>query len=276
MQRVDYHVHGSPVSHKELAGRLSEEDQVLAVCNTVDDARAVWEETEAHLLTSRQCPIDRTRVLSRVQEALDAEQPVRLVSTQLVEAGVNIDFPVVYRVCGPAPSIIQTAGRCNREGQLESGDVHVVRLKGGSLPPETYEVGTSITDNRLEEWDFADPSVTAEYFKLLAETASLDGPGVLAAEDQLRWRTADQRMAFIEDGASVIVPRDKEAERLIGRLRQDNITSEGWRTLQKYTVTLYPGKADEAASAGKLNHIDEEQGIAVWTDEYDPLTGIRV
>lgn len=276
MQRVAYHVHEAPISHKELANRLSQQAQGLAVCNTVDDARDVWEETEARLLTSRQCPFDRTRILSGVQDALEAGRPVRLVSTQLVEAGVDIDFPVVYRVCGPAPSIIQAAGRCNREGYLDSGDVHVVRLKDSSVPPEAYKAGTSITSNRLGEWDFTDPDVTAEYFDLLAENASFDKPGVCDAEDELRWQTADQRMAFIEDGLSVIVPRNEEAERLIENLRRDAITSEGWRALQRYTVTLYSGKAEDARAEGKLDHIDEEQGISVWTDEYDPRTGLRV
>jgi CRISPR-associated endonuclease/helicase Cas3 len=276
MQRVAYHVHPDPISHVEFARHLSDENQALAVCNTVDDARAVWRETEAWLLTSRQCPIDRTRILDGVQDALDTGRPVTLISTQLVEAGVDIDFPVVYRVCGPAPSIIQAAGRCNREGRLERGDVHVLRLKESSMPPKAYRAGTSITENRLEEWDFADPHVTAEYFDLLSETASFDEPGVLEAEDELRWRTADRRMAFIEDGVSVLVLRNEEAQRLFEQLKRETITSEGWRALQKYAVTLYPNKAEEAASEGKLEHVDEEQGISVWNDEYDPRTGIRI
>lgn len=276
MQRVRYHAHETPMSTSELAGRLSEEDQGLAVCNTVEDARAVWQEAEARLLTSRQCPIDRTAVLEDVQSALDAGRPIRLVSTQLVEAGVDIDFPAVYRVCGPAPSIIQAAGRCNREGRLEHGDVHIVRLTDGGLPPKAYEVGTSITENRLAEWDFSDPEVTAEYFSLLSETTSFDEPSVLEAEDELRWRTASERMAFIEDGMSVIVPRNEEAERLIGDLRREAITSEGWRNLQKYTVTLYPNTAEEAAEKSKIELLDEEEDISIWQDEYDPLTGVRV
>jgi len=276
MQRVTYRVHAEPMSHSELGSRLSREEQALAVCNTVDDARAVWEATEARLLTSRQCPVDRMQIIEDVQDDLGSGRPTRLISTQLVEAGVNIDFPVVYRVSGPAPSIIQAAGRCNREGNLDNGDVHIVRLKGGSIPPEAYRAGTSITDNRLEEWDFTSPNVTAEYFDLLAETTSFDRPGVLEAEDELRWRTADQRMNFIEGGVSTIVPRNEEAERLIGELRGGTITREGWRALQSYTVTLYPSKAEEAMEKGKLELVDEEQGISIWQDEYDPLSGVRV
>ena len=116
----------------EVADALSAEDQVMMVVNTTYDARELARlvrdrnpEGILHLST-RMYPAHRRAVLAEVRRRLDASLPVRLVTTQLVEAGVDLDFPVVMRAMAPAENLAQARGRCNREGRLPSGRFVVV------------------------------------------------------------------------------------------------------------------------------------------------------
>src|SRR5256885_12218463 len=84
------------------------------------------------------CAQHRLDVLDQVRELLKAGLPCRLLSTQLIEAGVDVDFPVVWRAMGPLDSIVQVAGRCNREGRLASGAMHVFRPADHKLPGDVY------------------------------------------------------------------------------------------------------------------------------------------
>src|SRR5690606_10761578 len=112
----------------DIAAQAARERAALVVVNTTADAKAVFEywrdkvppETSAHLST-RMCPEHRQRTLRSVRQRLVRGERVLLVSTQLVEAGVDVDFPVVFRALAPADSLLQAAGRANREGQLASG-----------------------------------------------------------------------------------------------------------------------------------------------------------
>ena len=135
LRRVDFEWRLDP--EQDLAGLATEaavSGQVMVVVNTTADARTVfdtWRGTVpagvAWHLSTRMCAAHRRRVLAAVRGRLDAGQPVLLVSTQLIEAGVDIDFPVVHRVIAPADSLLQAAGRANREGKLPGmGKVIVV------------------------------------------------------------------------------------------------------------------------------------------------------
>ena len=123
LSRVHTHNIGN-ISNDELSGRLLEERQVLCIVNTRKHARLIFElcrkrESEGfYHLSASMCPAHRTSVLSKIRSILANGKPCRAVSTQLVEAGVDIDFPAVYRASSGIDSIAQAAGRCNREGLL--------------------------------------------------------------------------------------------------------------------------------------------------------------
>ena len=80
------------------------------------------------------CPAHRSEVLNRIRAVLESELPCLLISTQLIEAGVDIDFPVLYRALAGLDSIVQAAGRCNREGRAVEGSVYVFRAP--TPPPQ--------------------------------------------------------------------------------------------------------------------------------------------
>jgi CRISPR-associated endonuclease/helicase Cas3 len=276
MKRVEYNVHPEPISHEEAAESFRDEHQGLFVCNTVNDARQIAALSGAALLTSRQIPFDRGPIIERIKTKLEAGTRTHLVSTQLIEAGVNLDFPAAYRACGPVPSIIQVAGRCNREGKLDAGEVHVVLLEDGGSPPGAYKTGRSLTKDFLSSWDFHDPFVTTRYFdQLLNDRTDTDKNEVLKAEHNMRWKTASERMRLIDGGITAIVPRNEEAETLIDQIRSGDITRSGWRRLQQYTTTIYDRLADEAAEENMLEYVgDEDDDLVVWTGPYTPELGL--
>ena len=121
----------------ELAKKLKSEDQsVLCIVNTIDDSKDLFEELEKYLELEEICllnthftPNDRNYKIEYANERLKSKKRIILISTQLIEAGVDIDFPVLYRDMAIIPSIVQSAGRCNRNGKLENGKVILFHLE---------------------------------------------------------------------------------------------------------------------------------------------------
>jgi CRISPR-associated endonuclease/helicase Cas3 len=146
--RVRYIPRIDPLSWVDLATEIRSEDQALVVLNTRRDAVALLnvlgDTPDVVHLSTLLCGAHRRRVLSDIESHLKGGR-VRAVCTQVVEAGVNLDFPLVYRAMGPLDRIVQVAGRCNRHGtRLEKGRVIVFEPRDGSMPRGTYEAGTSV------------------------------------------------------------------------------------------------------------------------------------
>jgi len=164
---------------EQLADRLAAEPQALCVVNTTAEARRLFtllrDRSAAGLfhLSSRLCPQHRREKLDAIRQNLSGGLPCRLVSTQLIEAGVDVDFPIAYRALGPLDSIIQTAGRCNREGRsTEPRPVIVFRPEEMKTPPGAYRIATAKTVEFLARHpDAADrlhlPEFYAAYFREL-------------------------------------------------------------------------------------------------------------
>jgi len=139
-------------SWEELADRLNNQLQALCIVNIKRHARVVWEKIgeEAFHLSTNLCPAHRSVVLDTVCNRLLNKQPVQLIATQCIEAGVDVDFPVVYRAYAPLEAIIQAAGRCNREGrQNKPGKVHVfqplIESNENEFPDPGYRQAAQVT-----------------------------------------------------------------------------------------------------------------------------------
>lgn len=187
LRRVDFHLpkEGETIEWPALAERLAALPQVLCVVNLTRHARELWEALRALLpadalpihLSSHMCPQHRLDLIHFIKAALRAGEPVRVISTQLIEAGVDVDFPAVYRAMGPLDAIVQAAGRCNREGRTERGQFHVFQPADGKLPRGVYSAATqcaakvlAIRKARGEEPAQAlaeDAEIFAEYFSQL-------------------------------------------------------------------------------------------------------------
>ncbi|HET8572387.1 MAG TPA: CRISPR-associated helicase Cas3' [Edaphocola sp.] len=121
------------LSIESLAERILQEDSsVLVILNTIQDTKDLYEElselSDAYLLNTHFTPEDRLDKIEEVKKLL-SNKKIILISTQLIEAGVDIDFPVVYRDLCPLPSLIQSAGRCNRNKKIDLGNVNLIRLR---------------------------------------------------------------------------------------------------------------------------------------------------
>ncbi len=251
-KRVEIHVPDNLMtsrSWEDLAKELAQHSSVLCIVNRRDDCRMLYElmpEGTFHL-SALMCGAHRSKVISQIKQQLKDKLPTRVVSTQLVEAGVDLDFPVVYRAIAGLDSIAQAAGRCNREGLLDKGSVVVF------APPSKIPVGylrqaanTSMMMLSDKTNDLLLPAMFEKFFKSLywLQGENLDKHGILkdlATDGELRFSfyTAAQKFKLIDDSryAPVIV-RYEEGERLIGMLKK--LGPERWlmRKLQRYVVNL--------------------------------------
>lgn len=268
------------LTEEKLADRLRETPQVLCIVNTRRRARAVYEAIRGrggavHLTTSM-CARHRRHVLRDVGGRLKAGEPIRLVATSLVEAGVDLDFPVVWREEAGLESIIQAAGRCNREGRATSGDVFVFRFPaedGRSTPPG---IGRAASAARGVMRKHADPMslhAIREYFQTLywaSGDEALDANGILPMLSErtksldFPFETIAREFRLIETPmVPVIVPyrgphgTDRTADRLIKELDFAERPGGLARRLQPYTVPVPPQARAALLGFGSVRIVQE-------------------
>jgi CRISPR-associated endonuclease/helicase Cas3 len=265
------------LDHEALAVKLAGNEQVLTVVNRRDEAREVamllQEKTNPESvfhLSALMCPAHRRESLKIIKARLKEKAPCRLVSTQLIEAGVDIDFPVVYRAMAGLDSIVQAAGRCNREGRTEKGEVFVFRSE--NLPPRgTPKKGMEVTEGMLRDrggiLDPEDPTLFDAFFRQLYMLGDPDLKGILTNLQQFNFASVGRDFRLIEDGftKSVIVPygdSDKKVKEI-----QDMGTNRGrLRALQPYLVSVYDNAFQKLRKGGALEEIVE--GMWFLTDLY--------
>lgn len=295
-----------------LAIELSDKKQVLCVVNLKNHAAALLEELQGadavfHLSTNL-CALHRRVVLDDVRERLENGKPCRLISTQCVEAGVDVDFPVVYRAMAPLDSIAQAAGRCNREGRLmdndgnqKMGDVQVFEpaIEGDwrrRYPTFAYYQAAKVTETMLIEaglagLDLNKPTVFRDYYNRLydlskPETQKKELTDAFTAVDFVH---VAQEYRLIEKAAiQVLVPYQSCLE-LFDDLRREQdsngINAKWIRRAQGLAVSLFRPKPDHPAwgvlipaklrygkSASDEWFILEDRN----SEFYDDVTGLRL
>ncbi len=277
LRRVNYHLPkaGESLDWPELAARIAATSQALCVVNLTRHAKELWEQLKRALpdespihLSSAMCPQHRLSLIQMIRERLRAGQPCRVVSTQLIEAGVDVDFPVVWRALGPLDSIVQVAGRCNREGRRVAGEVHVFRPLDHKLPPGVYRAASdqaAITLAALGGDEVAsirlatDPQLFRDYFQNLYQAVNTDyakrgETSIQEDRELLRYREVSRKAKVIADeGQPVIIARDNfnrpYAAPLIEEIRnrqpapgQFRFTRDDLRRLQRFMVNVHSHK----------------------------------
>jgi CRISPR-associated endonuclease/helicase Cas3 len=282
LKRVEYawpNEDAPSMTWQQLAERMIESRQVLAVVHKRDDARNLARELQAIApdervwhLSALMCAAHRSEVLAQIKESLAQGAACRVVSTQLVEAGVDVDFPVVYRALGGLDSIVQAAGRCNREGHLEKG--HVVVFRATTCPPRgTPRRAMEVTETLLREaggiLDPSDPELFENYFRMLYLVENQDVKRIQTLRQEFSFATVGREFKLIEDGftTSIVVPYG-EAEKHLQDLRKGP-TRETLRSLQRFVVNIYPDAFAKFSDAGALEEVVE--GIFVLSKPYENL-----
>ena len=284
LQRVKYEWKiDMPVPWEMVAEWLQAERQGLAVVNLKQDAfqllDALDDEEVLHLSTQL-CGLHRRNVIREVQERLRQGQTCRLVSTQVIEAGVNLDFPFVIRALAPLDSIIQAAGRCNREGFCKEGRVIVFCPEGSGTPPGAYRTATQVAQAVLgEKRDMDDPDMVKTYFGRLFQSVSTDEAKIQARRRQFDFPEVAKRFRMIDDETeSVIITDYGTAEErqcvneVLQRLKRRAGQRHDFRQLQPYAVSVRTYKASALKQRGLIEPVAE--GIGVWRGQYDPIRGL--
>lgn len=272
-----------------LIQNIKQHNQVLCVVNTRKHAKALFHqlalEAGVFHLSASMYPLHRSRVLQEIKAALNGKQICRVISTQLVEAGVDIDFPVVYRAIAGLDSIAQAAGRCNREGLLKCGQVFVFEPED-KLPAGYFRHTAQTTEGIIRRFpqDMLSLEAIEEYFKeyYWKQGEQLDKEDILGLIKQgvkgdFPFRTIAEKFKMIpEENKPVIIPKEEEAQELISQIRCANTLRGFSRKLQKYTVQIKPYYWGKLYEAGSIEIIQGIFPVLRDIHLYDDNTGLDI
>jgi CRISPR-associated endonuclease/helicase Cas3 len=290
-----------PTEWAELASEIALLERVLCVVNTRRDCRelhALLPDDTIHL-SALMCGEHRSRVIQEIKAKLKVGAPTRVVSTQLVEAGVDLDFPIVYRALAGLDSIAQAAGRCNREGRLPNGELGRViafappkPAPRGLLLQGEYAARELFRTNRDLAASLSPEAFRSYFQKFYGRIDDFDVKGTLpllttdARKFQFQFRTVAQRFHLIDDQAqrSVIVWYESKtfsSRELIEELKRRGPTRRAMRKLQRCAVNIPEPAFLSLASQGAIEEITAPEGpLQLWAQAvpslYDNTFGLRI
>ncbi len=281
LRRVQYERRFDPLTVKELAAEIVQHDKVLVIFNTrkraLELVDILKDEGCLHLSTLL-CGEHRKKVLEDVRNRLKEKKPVCLISTQVVEAGVDLDFPIVYRALGPLDRIVQAAGRCNREGKLpELGRVVIFELAEEKPPQGPYKAGLEEARRILFEHTSPDvlnePEIFKTYFSRLYNVLANDLDRFKIQDMRAKLNYPDTAAAYhlIREETLPVVVRYGEYQKALEQWL-NYPGKNAWRQLQPYVVSIYKREAGNYLRDGLLSDLGE--GLYRWEGKYDELKGI--
>ncbi len=284
LRRVDIEfADDKKITCKELAEQLCHHKRVLCIVSTRDKARKLFEELPDEGLTlhlSKNMYSKHIRkCIEQIKAALlaDGSTIIRVVSTQLVEAGVDIDFPIVYREEAGLDSILQAAGRCNREGLLKRGTTKVFALEG-NLPLGHLTMCNNARMNMLNIDDWQSVSAMEAYYEqLYCRVTNFDEAQIGSSTQHLNFETASNNFHLIDDknSVSIIIPTE-ESEKYIKLLKTYGINYFLMRKLQPYMVSinLYSKTVKSLISNGAIMEIAQNCYLLTDSIQYDKKKGL--
>lgn len=273
---------------EDLAAEIAEYETVLVIVNTKKQAAELCRllPADTYYLSTNLCGEHRSEKLAEIKSKLKSGQSIRVVSTQLIEAGVDISLPVVYRALAGLDSIAQAAGRCNREGLLaEKGKVVVF------VPPNNHklkgQLGLSASTSKTLLPLFTEVPLHHSHFKRYFEhyyskAKSLDAQGIEelltkdAKELKIQFRTAANRFHFIKEEGYPVFVTYGEGAKLIQQLKVLGASRWLLRKLQRYTVTIHEQDKNRLVKAGDIRELTALSGVyeLVTAGLYDLKLGL--
>lgn len=281
------------VSLDQVADDVAREERsTLCIVNTRKDAAALHEAvvrlaapgTVVRHLSASMCSDHRSAVLADVRRCLRDGICVKVISTQVVEAGIDIDLPVVMRAMAGLDSLIQSAGRCNRDGKLDHGDFRVFSLEGGV--PHMFRTVASVTRTLLEGGAGLFDPATAEAYYTRVRDMSDKGERLLQEQEDWNLTTVGVEYRLIEPTLTLVVPYGSRGQRTVARLlaRTDAPPAPGgqgaaFAGLSGITVSLRAAAAAALVLTGRARECGGF-GLLVAVQEgdvpYDPAIGLRL
>jgi CRISPR-associated endonuclease/helicase Cas3 len=216
--------------------------------------------------------------IERIKSALKnpSNAIIRVVATQLIEAGVDIDFPVVFRQEAGLDSILQAAGRCNREGKLEMGKAFVFGFQK-PLPPGFMAQTNNARIGMGKDHDWFSPEAMEAYFRqLYSRVDSFDKANItdLLYKPEMQFETAASEFQLIDDDATSVIVNWKNSMDLVVHLKKDGVTYSLMKALSQFSVNVRKGDIKKLKDAGAIEEVLE--GIFVVGDSafYDKEVGL--
>lgn len=270
-----------------LIAQLNIHKQVLCIVNSKKAAQKIFDGLNGdgcYHLSTFMYPQHRRKILAEVRERLKNNLPCKLVATSLVEAGVDVDFPVVYREIAGLDSIIQAAGRCNRENKrpLEESIVYIFEIENDDTKiPSFIRLQREITQMVMR--DFNDISSTVaikKYFDQLHvnKGESLDMHNILGMSDKrmLFKDIASDFKIIGETGRGVFIPCDDASKKLLEQLRAGVRNRSLMRKAGQYIVNVYENQFLKLQGAGVIDVVDENINVLADMSIYDVHKGLIV
>jgi len=237
-----------------------------------------WEK-KYHLSTAM-CPSHRKAVIKNIRDDLEAKKKILVASTQLIEAGVDFDFPVVFRAMAPLEAVIQSAGRCNREGNLGElgGKVFLFKLQDGGMPGNTYSACAGHAEEMIKQ-DINQLHSHTIFNKYYAQVIQLyvdpDKFNINEGRKRFDFETVNDSYCIIQDitkGLYVYNYSDESRQLLHSLEYKEFLSRDDYRKMQAYTVQVYEHFVFQNRQMCKTM----DQGFMVWYGNYDHQTGISV
>ncbi len=290
LRRVSVHV-SDALSDSELVDRLNQQRQVLCIVNTRPHAAQIFEGLRSDSgnfhLSTRMCAAHRVAVLeNKIRPRLKDNRPCRVVSTQLIEAGVDVDFPVVFRATCGLDSLAQAAGRCNREGRLTCGEVYFFESEQPPPPGMLRQAADSGRELVGKYEDLLSPAAIEEYFQLhyfkrgesgWDKRQVLQAVGRSPCTMEFQFREIADRYRFITEVSDPIVVPWGNGKRLIKRLNDVHrpLTRADYRRLQRYTISVRDHEKRILLAAGALTQL-HDCWVLTQSHLYDKCIGLTL
>lgn len=289
--RVNYSVLDDfrPIENEELCKKvINLSASVLVVVNTKSQAADVYRILQQELplehgtvyhLSTNMCAHHRRRIIHSIRDCLQNEKNVLVVSTQLIEAGVDFDFPYVFRAIAPLESIIQAGGRCNREGRLAGkGNVVIFSPADGKIPSGIYETASCHARSLIKadsEFLYRHEAYGNYYRQMIKLFVDPDKQKINDSREDFLFETVAKSYRLIDAPNYPLFIKDyndESMELFQQLLRYPLITRQISRKMQPYVVQVYQNFIFKYSS-----FIDSKtvNGVNVWIGKYDDRLGIR-
>ena len=273
------------LSWDELAQEMNNRRQALCIVNARKSAQTIFSKLNGEgcfHLSTLMCPAHRQAQLAEIRRLLSGGLPCRVVSTSLIEAGVDVDFPAVYREEAGLDSVLQAAGRCNREGKRAADESVVTVFQGEDRPPKLFDTQIEVGRMAIErQTDLASRRAVRDYFHELFEVkgrAAQDQKDIMGmmAKQLFPFQKVAEMFHIIDNATRTVYIPVGEGTALVDSLRHGERSRSLFRKLGRYGVSVYENHFQSLDSAGALELLEDGSAVLLNTNLYSEQTGLSL
>lgn len=274
-----------PMMWEEVADYMNGQNQILCIVNSRASARKVYDMLRGegvYHLSTLMIPVDRKEKLKEIRSRLQKGEECRVVSTSLIEAGVDVDFPIVLREEAGLDSVIQAAGRCNREGKRQAEESIVKVFHPEDKPPALFSTNIDVGRMVMKKYDDpSSPDAIKEYFN---ELFSFKGQQAFDKTDVIRkinsrsfpFKTIAEDFHLIDNKTQAVMIPIGRGEELLERRMYGEVTRSLLREMNQYQVNIYENHLKTLIEAGDVQALEDGTWYLRNIDLYKSDTGLSL